>query len=225
MKNLLDRLPKFDITRLDPLKQKMRHMMGDFDVREKAGAIVAVILAWLGLNLAFAFFVNLPRANEVLALNEEVQRLNREIGTKAKDIDRLRPQHTRVLEGNSSLEIFYDEILSTKRERLISFQREIRQIAEQFNINMDAIAYPREVMSNRVVKLGAAMPLSGSYENLRAFIKTVEESDNFIVIESIQLANAKEGGVILSLTIVLSTHFVDPEAPDMNTGPQQARRS
>lgn len=221
--SLLDKLPRFDTTRLDPLKQRVRQIMGDFDIREKAGVIVAVILVWLGLNLAFAFFVNVPRANEVITLNEEAQRLNREIGVKGKDIDRLRPQHERVLEGNSNLEIFYDEILSTKNERLISFQREIRDIAEKFNINMDAIAYPREVMSNRVVKLGAAMPLSGSYENLRSFIKRVEESENFIVIESIQLANAKEGGVILSLTIVLSTYFVDPEAPAVNNGP--ARRS
>jgi len=194
--------------------QSLRRFMADFDVREKAPVIAVVIAIWLGLNLVFAFLVNMPRSREVTVLSAEVQHLNREILKKTADIDRLRPEHARVLRGNSNLEVFYDEVLSTKEDRLIRFQREIRDLATKFNINMDAVTYPREVLANRVTKLGAAMPLSGSYENLRSFLETVERSENFIVVESIQLANSKEGGVILSLTILLSTYFVDPDAPE-----------
>jgi len=221
----IDRLKNIDWSRFDGMRQQVRRLMGDVDVRERAGVIVAVILVWLVLNLAFAFFVNLPRSNEVVDLNDEVQRLTREIGTKSRDVERLRPHHGRVLEGNNNLDIFYESILATKEERLIPVQKEIRQIAEKYNINLDAISYPREILPNRVVKLGAAMPLSGSYENLRSFIETVEQSKNFIVIESIQLANSKEGGVILSLTILLSTYFVDPDVPLVESSPQQGRRS
>lgn len=198
----------------DVLAQKIRRFMADFDVREKAPLIAAVILTWLGLNLAFAFAVNIPRATEVATLSDGVQNMSREIQKKTADIDRLRPQHGRVLTGRSNLEVFYNDVLSTKQERLISFQREIREIAQKYNVNLEAISYPRETLANKVTKLSAAMPLAGSYENLRSFLETIERSENFIVIESIQLSNSKEGGVILSLTIVLSTYFVDPDAPE-----------
>lgn len=198
----------------DAVAQKIRRFMADFDVREKAPVIAAVILAWLGLNLAFGFAVNVPRASEVATLSDDVQNMSREIQKKTADIDRLRPQHGRVLRGRSNLEVFYNDVLSTKQERLISFQRELREIAQKYNINMEAISYPRETLANKVTKLSASMPLAGSYENLRSFLETIERSENFIVIESIQLSNSKEGGVILSLTIVLSTYFVDPDAPE-----------
>lgn len=207
-------VPARTVSSREALMQRLRRFLADFDVREKAPVIAAVILAWLGLNLVFAFAVNIPRASEVATLSADVQHLSREIQKKTADIDRLRPAHGRVLRGRSNLEVFYDEVLSTKQERLIEFQREIREIAQKYSINMEAISYPREVLANKVTKLGAAMPLTGSYENLRSFLETIERSENFIIIESIQLSNSKEGGVILSLTIVLSTYFVDPDAPE-----------
>ncbi|MFQ5702149.1 MAG: type 4a pilus biogenesis protein PilO [Acidobacteriota bacterium] len=213
---------KIDLSSLAGLMERARKIVADFDVRERAGVISTVILAWLGLNLGFAFLINVPRANEVASLREQVRHLNREISRKTLDVDRLRPQQKRVVEGNSNLEVFYDEVLSTKRKRLISFQKELREIAGKFRINMDAVNYPREQLANKVTKLSAAMPLSGSYENLRSFLETIEGSRNFIVIDSIQLANSKEGGVVLSLTILLSTYFVDPDAPDRPI--QQAQR-
>ena len=200
--------------RREALRQDARRFIADFDVREKAPVIAAVILAWLGLNLAIAFAINVPRASEVASLSTDVEHLTREIQKKAADVDRLRPEHGRVLRGRSNLEVFFNEVLSTKQERLIDFQREIREIAGKYSINMEAISYPREVLANKVTKLGAAMPLTGSYENLRSFLQTIERSENFIIIESIQLSSSKEGGVILSLTIQLSTYFVDPDAPE-----------
>ena len=65
-----------------------------------------------------------------------------------------------------------------------------------------------------MTRFGATMPLTGSYESLRQFMDTIERSENFIVIESIQIANSKEGGIILSLLIQLSTYFIDPDLSD-----------
>ena len=44
-----------------------------------------------------------------------------------------------------------------------------------------------------------------------AFLRDIETSRNFLVIESIELTRAKEGGVILSMTISVSTIFRDPD--------------
>ncbi len=191
---------------------KIRKALADFDVREKTGLIAAIIVVWLGLNLAMAFFINVPRAKRVMALDEAVVRAAAALSTRTNDVTNLREHHARVLTGRQSLELFYSEILSRKSERLISFQREIREIAGRFNINLETIGYRNEPFpEDKVAKFTATMPLTGSYENLREFVDTIERSENFIVIEAIQLTSSKEGGVILSLLIQLSTYFVDEE--------------
>jgi Tfp pilus assembly protein PilO len=188
-----------------------KHLVA-FDIRERSALIVILIVAWLGLNLAFTFLVNVPRAREIAALDESrTERASVQVRTQ-KDVARLMDQRTRVAEGRKAMEMFYDDIISTKQERLISFQKEIRDIAAKFNINLETVSYPREVYpKNKVIKFGATMPLTGSYESLRDFIDTIERSPNFIAIEAIQLTNSKEGGVILSLSIQLATWFADPD--------------
>jgi hypothetical protein len=197
--------------------KEARRLIADFDVRESAGSITAAILVWLGLNLAFAFLVNVPRGQRANTLDEAVAEAARSLTRKEQEVGRLREHFGRVMEGRASLDRFYTEVLSTKQERLIHFQREIRDIARQFNINVETITYPRETYArDKVTRFGATMPLTGSYESLRQFMDTIERSENFIVIEAIQIANSKEGGIILSLLIQLSTYFIDPDLSDQD---------
>lgn len=194
------------------MKEKLSKLISDFDVREKSGVIIIVILVWLGLNLTFAFAVNFPRARRVSHLDQSAISATSALTTRMRDVKSLREHHARVLAGNENLDLFYSDILSTKQNRLISFQREIRDIAVKFNVNLETVTYRREVFpKDKVAKFTAAMPLNGSYENLREFIDTIERSENFIIIDSIQLTSSKEGGIILSLLIQLSTYFVDDE--------------
>src|SRR5262245_11135460 len=191
---------------------KTRRFLAQFDVREQAGLIALVILVWLGVNMAFAFTVNLPRGKRVTDLDAALADTSTALARKQQEVEKLRDHFERVMGGRASLDKFYSDVLSTKQHRLISFQREIRGIADQFKINVETITYPRETYpKDKVTKFSATMPLTGSYENLREFIDTIEHSENFIVIEGIQLANSKEGGVILGLSIQLSTFFVDPD--------------
>lgn len=202
----------------------MKRAWRDFDVREKAPAIAVIIVLWLGANLAFAFLVNVPRAAAAAGLEEQALQVEAQTASRASEVERLRGHHRRVLEGSDNLNQFLSEVLSTKSERFISFQREVRDIAAKYNINVDAISYPRESFpKDKVTKLGAVMPLTGLYESLREFIHTIEKSPSFIVIESIQLANSKEGGVILGLNITLSTYFLDPDLQEDT--PQPVRRA
>lgn len=203
---------------------KTRRFLAQFDVREKAGLISAVVLVWLGLNMAFAFTVNLPRGRRVAELDTTLSEASSALARKQQEVEKLREHFDRVVGGRASLDKFYADVLSTKQNRLISFQREIRGIADQFKINVDTISYPRETFpKDKVTRFSATMPLTGSYENLRQFIDTIEHSENFIVIDAIQLANSKEGGVILGLSIQLSTFFVDPDIQEQDTARKGTR--
>lgn len=196
---------------------------GGFDVREKAGLLSIIVVVWLAINLVVALLVNAPRALMVTSRDEQSARLAAQVGQQNRDVSKLREEYARITSGNSGIQNFYDVVLSTKQQRLINFQKELRDIAKQFNINYDSVSYPREYFpKEKVAKFGAVMPMNGSYANLREFVERIEASQNFIVIEQIQLANSKEGGVILSLGINLATYFVDPEIPEPTTPGQAA---
>ncbi|HKY31442.1 MAG TPA: type 4a pilus biogenesis protein PilO [Candidatus Polarisedimenticolia bacterium] len=204
----------------------MKRRWTHFDVREKSPFIAALILAWLGLNLAFAFVVNVPRASEAVSLAERRDELDVQLAARERDMTKLRDHHGRVQKGSEELQRFYESVLSSKAERMISFQKEIRDIAKQFRIDLKSIAYSTEPAptKDKIARFSAQMPLTGSYESLREFIETIEKSHQFIIINSIALSNSKEGGVILGLGIQLSTYFLDPEMPDKDEAAAGAGR-
>ena len=197
----------------------MKKTLNRFDIREKTGLIVIVILVWLGLSLAFAFLVNVPRTRKAADLEAALAHATGLLASKEDDVAKLAELHDRVLKGRESLDTFYADVLSTKKERLLSFVKEIREIAVKFNINVENIGYPRQTFpKDKVTKFSAVVPLSGSYENLRQFVDTVERSQNFIIIESVELTSGREGGIILSLRVMLSTYFLDEEIEDVEGG-------
>lgn len=181
-----------------------------FDVRAKTPLIAAILLVWLAVNLAATFFVNIPRAERVSTLTTASDLFRTQLAERRAKVGGLRKDFNRVVDGERSLKTFYDDVLSTKRQRMTAVQREIRSIATRFNIRPENISYTRTFFKNdNIVKFAATLPLAGSYENLRAFISALEASENFLVIESVALADSKEGGVILSLQIEVATYFFD----------------
>ena len=57
------------------------------------------------------------------------------------------------------------------------------------------------------------VPLQGGYAALRQFLNAVEESDKFLLVERVVLAQGQDGGVLLQLNITLTTYFDAPPAP------------
>jgi len=194
-----------------------------FDIREKAGIIILVLGVWLAADLGVFFLVNLPRGEQVTSLKEASTLFERQLVERKRRVERLRAEYQRVMDGRRTLKTFYDEVLSTKRERMTPVQSEVRQIASKFNINPEMVSYSRHIYEeDQIVKFSAVLPLNGSYENLRAFINAVENSENFLTIEAVNLSDSKEGGVMLSLNITLSTYFFDPDVKP-KTAPSSER--
>ncbi len=52
------------------------------------------------------------------------------------------------------------------------------------------------------------MALEGDYENIRRFIYQLESGSDFVVIDSVALAQDAQAGAPLTLTLGLSTYFL-----------------
>ena len=135
----------------------------------------------------------------------------RALEKKEKETEIIEKRFSRISETENNIKEFYQEILSTKDERMIDIQLEVVDIAMQFSINPDTMKYGNEeLLKEGVEKFTISVPLVGTYANLRNFLHKIENSENFLIVDRVFLTTAKEGGVILQLNIQLSTFFDAP---------------
>lgn len=183
-----------------------------FDIRRSSRGILAVLGAVLVLNLlAAALFVQ-PRVREAAALEERLRPVLQGVRVFENQVEKQEAYLAALVRAGDDLELLTRDILSTKQARLVRVQQEVADLAARFGIEIDKVSYTNEILAEqRLEYLGMVVPLEGGYENLRKFIAAVERSDEFLVIESVALDRAKDGGALLELTITLATYFMAPE--------------
>lgn len=182
------------------------------DAQADARRVAAVLGVVAAANLLVFLFVTEPmyRTSEVRLAEWEA--MEQRLEQRRRSVERLERQLERLRRQQQNLAQFYDAILASKQAKMTTIQREIRSIAAQFQVNPESINYePAYLQTEDLVHFDIAFPLRGSYENLRQFIHRVETSEHFLIIDDISLADAREGGVVLSLNVRLHTYFKDRE--------------
>lgn len=181
------------------------------DLRENRLLIVLGLLLWLGLNLAWLSLVNLPRSQALASADERVQNLRRTASGRVREVREMELAVERIRNREHTLELFFDQVLADKSQRMVAIQRELREIAIRHRIDPKQISYSHEVVKDTVdmVRFGASFPLRGGYQVLRSFIRDIEHSENFLIIDGVNLAKSREGGALLALDIQVSTMFRD----------------
>ena len=183
------------------------------DLRESRGTVALVVVLGLGINLAALFLLNVPLDRSLAQAREEVAGLMEHVEARRREVASLNTEVGRIRAQVIGLERFFDETLAAKSERMVAVQRELRSIAERHGIRPESVSYfnaPADKTRN-MVRFGATFPLRGSYEALRSFMRDVEHSPHFLIIDSVDLTNAREGGALLALDISVSTIFHDPD--------------
>jgi len=183
------------------------------DLREIRPLALIVLVAGLGVNLAALFLVNLPQSVRLGRSETVVRELMAELEARRGQVVELRNDVEWIQEQDAKLQVFFDQVLSGKAERMVSIQIEIREIAERHGVDPTSIGYSHEAEDEAadMVRFTVSFPLEGNYQSLRSFIRDIEQSRNFLVIDAIDLTSSREGGVVLALAIQLSTIFSDPD--------------
>lgn len=113
--------------------------------------------------------------------------------------------------ARSEIARVFNDLLSSKSERMTSIQREVRELARSRGLDPDRITYKATaVKDTNLVRFTITFPLLGDYAVLEDFVRAAEDSTNFLIVESVSF---REGsGSKLSLAVELVTYFQAPDA-------------
>jgi len=193
-----------------------------FDVRA-SGKKAALLLA-LGLGLNGGAYLGLvrPHVREAKGLEEDSEPRLQQIKAREAEVAAKEKFVQAVETASRDLAALRQDVLSTKRQRMIAVQLEVAELASKFGINMERVQYeapdPEQAGKEGLERFGMKVPLKGGYANLRKFLQAVEASDEFLVIEQVALENGVGQG--LELNITLATYF---DAPELHTEPTPRR--
>lgn len=197
-------------------------------VRTK-GRIRSIALITGGILLAadvavYALVVR-PRIAEYNDLAGTRERFTRDLANAEKTQKTLDAYVERLNSTKTNATDFLQKVLRTKQENLVDVQREINEIGREFRIDPDTVSYgSTELAEDGLERFNISVLLEGDYTDLRKFIARVENSEKFLVIESVTLQGTKEGGLLLSMNIVISTYFDAPWLKDTKKGAARGRR-
>jgi len=185
---------------------------GRFDIREER-LKVAVILGIVALlNIVLYVTMNLPRLHRQAVEERRLSEVNHSLSEVSRRVGTMKDLDQRYEGEQGKVKKFYGDILGTKDARMIRIQREVRAIATSLSMDPETIAYQPEILDKvGLIRFGVNVPLQGDYRNLRQFINKIEKSENFLIVDSVTLGGAKDGGALLDLNIHLSTFFDAPE--------------
>jgi hypothetical protein len=190
---------------MTPVKRAPR-----FDIREASGMILLVFAALLVANVVFTIFAARPRVARYRQLTDTSSPQALLVKTREGEV-RQKEEHRAALEkARDEMKRLAVDVLSTRDRRMISVQLEVMDLVKELGISSDRVQYeaPEE---GPLERFGIVVPLAGGYQSLRKFIQKLEASDNFLVVERVQLGTGKVADLV-ELDITLATYFIAANA-------------
>ena len=183
-----------------------------FDVRQAAPRLLLLLLAVILVNGAlWSLFVR-PRQAEIARIEAEKQGDAATEKKSSEALAQLQRVHDHVVGIRQGVNRFYDEMLSTKRDRMVPFQRALDGVGRDFNVRAERVQVGSQSLAAEGIEAMAfSFPLTAGYENLRQFLARLEELDQFLIVRQVSLGGGQEGGRLLQLSVDVETYFNAPE--------------
>jgi len=187
-----------------------------FDIRQAGPRILIALAVILVVNAGFYLALTRPKMKEYRGLMLGSQPQLTELEERRTEVEARESYLAQLRQAEEDLSRLREEVLSTRKLRMVEVQAELEALCQQFRIDLDSVTYDSELLeSEGVDKLVMVVPLQGNYTSLRNFLQAVESSEKFLLVERVALAEGKQGGVLLELNITLATYF---DAPAISRG-------
>lgn len=145
--------------------------------------LLTPLLGLLAANAVAALVYTLPRTLQERSLSEHAAALRNDVERERRNLQRLRERSQTIQANTRDLQAFYREVLK-ERGQLVSV---LREIDSQAPSSGGRNFRPVEVKGAAVSRFVVTMPLSGSYDQLVAFLKKLERSPHFVTVDRLAL--------------------------------------
>lgn len=184
-----------------------------FDVREAGGAIALVLGALLLVNAAVSVLVVRPKVVKYRQLTDQSSPQLMVVKSREKDVLAKEAYLAALTKARDDMKYLAGDVLSTRQRRMIGVQLEIAKLLKDYGIAFDRVTYDSAgtLDNGALERFAFTVPLTGGYGSLRKFIQSVESSENFLVIERVDLGAGRTADIV-ELNITLATYFIAPDA-------------
>ena len=199
--------------RVDKLRQsRQRSALG---VPEIAGLVGSAVML-LAVVFVYLSFYN-PSESRLVTAQLERARLREKLSTLQKDIDVQGTATDSIQKINQSLESFEDARLTGRDEGRITLYNVLIRLIRSNNLrNTSGPVYnPLEAKGSKGAQtasggtvntrwqslypgIGVTVTVEGQYANLRHFVRDIESSNQFIIINAIELERASDAETAVS---------------------------
>ena len=178
-------------------------------VREHRRIVLPLAIA-LGVNAVVYGAVVYPLSQRVANIEQRDRTAEEQLLAAQRD----NAQATGTLTGKdraaAELATFYKDVLPSDLAgaRRLTHLRLAQLARESILKFLRATFEPVEARSRTLTQLKIQMALTGTYNDVRAFIHQLETAPEFVVIDNIELGQGADGGP-LGITLRLSTYYRD----------------
>jgi Tfp pilus assembly protein PilO len=212
-------------------KSRRGGMLGVAEIVALGGSVVILLTVLLGY-----FYFLVPARSHLQERQVEVSRLRNQLHSSEASILKERDTQSIVDRITTSLVDFEDNRLPSRNQGRMVLYDELNQLIQKNGLrNTSGPSYSQlDSLDSKKITTGAksasakwqsvypgigvGMTVEGSYQNLRRFIRSLEASKQFIVINAIELERATQantpntstggaGASLVSLRLEMATYF------------------
>lgn len=158
------------------------------------------LLALFAANVVLFVAYTLPRTLQERSLAAHAAALKSDVEREKRNLQRLRERADTIRANGQDLEAFYGKTLQEPGQ-LISV---LKEIDKQAPSSGGRSFRPADVKGAAVSRFIVTMPLSGSYDQLVAFLRTLERSPHFVTVDRVALREKEQAA---QLDVELSVYF------------------
>ncbi len=181
----------------------------NLSIRMKRIHFVRWALIMILLNVLLFMFVIVPNQSGIAKLQSEYSRLRADGIKKKQEIQGLNQRLVRLEQGEKDLQTMYHNILLPRKGGVMDIRLEFESIARELNIQQGISYRYTEYPELRLQQFQIAVPVEGTYRNIRLFINKIERSPHFLILDRLELSSQEQD--ILTLNFQLSTYLVEDE--------------
>jgi len=169
-------------------------------------AVRWTIVVVLVLDLALIFINWRSSAANPQTQEQERKRLERQYSLFRADVERATAIRSELAKVQGDSADFFAKELRETSSGYSSVVGDLGEISRRSGLRATAVTFrQRDVGARGVVEVVVAATVEGDYPSLVSFIHGLERSDNFYVLDSLQLASSTGGS--LKLNLQLRTYF------------------